>query len=153
MVKEASLLNLSGNGRLGRYVVENGSLSSNRECKPCPVGRFTDENNAPECTMKSVCPAGRYQVPGTDAPDTTEDIQCRNCAEGSFQPIVGSVHFDTQKSVAVPCSQNYQPFHPVRTVRPEDFTCLVPPDEQHTYGCVVIMGQCSWACVVHPGHS
>ena len=69
----------------GQFVVSDGDVITDRECRPCPVGSFSNINNAVACVAHYRCTQfGVYKaVEGTP---TTDSIcgSIKNCTAGTF---------------------------------------------------------------------
>ena len=59
----------------GQFETKPGSLTSNRECKACPVGKYQPTTNHTR-TACSNCPAGKYSTEGSSS--------CEECLAGTY---------------------------------------------------------------------
>ena len=65
----------------GQYVFEEGTPTTDRSCKACGTGTFSDVQNATECAEWVDCEPGEY----VDAAGTKEDDrQCEACPEEEY---------------------------------------------------------------------
>ncbi|HXS16395.1 MAG TPA: hypothetical protein VN764_04375, partial [Polyangiaceae bacterium] len=55
----------------GEFVASQGSDSTDRQCSACPVGSFSDQENAEECVEWTVCPSG-----AATAGNASRDVEC-----------------------------------------------------------------------------
>eukprot|EP00049_Salpingoeca_infusionum_P016342 m.332970 g.332970 ORF g.332970 m.332970 type:complete len:4476 (-) comp16062_c0_seq1:606-14033(-) len=65
----------------GTYMFANATLTSDRECKPCGAGTFSDAPNALKCDPWRDCEVGSGQV---SSPNSTSNRICEECAAGTI---------------------------------------------------------------------
>jgi hypothetical protein len=65
----------------GQYVFEQGTPTSDRSCRACTTGTFSDGENAAECDEWVDCEPGEYvEVAGSEE----DDRQCDTCADDEY---------------------------------------------------------------------
>ena len=71
----------------GTYAWGEPSAYRNRECKPCPLGRYQPRTNAPVCLEKSTCGIGHHMV---DYGNAETDTACSPCTKPNYKDVVGN---------------------------------------------------------------
>jgi hypothetical protein len=65
----------------GQYISEQGTPTSDRSCKACTTGTFSDGQNAAECAEWVDCEPGEYV---TASGTKEDDRQCEACADDEY---------------------------------------------------------------------
>ena len=65
----------------GQYIFEQGTPTSDRSCKACTTGTFSDGQNATECHDVRDCQPGEYVE---EAPTKEDDRQCLPCPDEEY---------------------------------------------------------------------
>jgi hypothetical protein len=60
----------------GEFIFTQGTATSDRACKPCGVGQFSENANQTECAPHGYCELTELETPGT----ATHDVSCSSAA-------------------------------------------------------------------------
>lgn len=78
----------------GQYVERQATQRTDRACAACPPGSFSNQINAPACSLWTACPGNVWAIDGT----STTDRLCE-CLAGTAGVVQGDVRVASQAEV------------------------------------------------------